>query len=142
MAEELGASAVIDASEAEDVALELRRLTDGGGVDVAVEAAGAPATTRVAFDSVRNGGLVVFNGEQPRVELSPSEDFIRRDVAAVGSWFYFFSEYASMESLWREGFPAASLITHRVPLESAQDAYTTMAQGKCGKIVLEYGGAR
>jgi hypothetical protein len=34
----------------------------------------------LAAAAVLTGGLVAFNGEQPAVELSPSRDFIRRDI--------------------------------------------------------------
>ena len=65
----------------------VRRLTGDRGADVCIEAAGRPETARQCFRAVRTAGTVVFNGEQPEVELSPSADFIRRDITAVGSWY-------------------------------------------------------
>jgi hypothetical protein len=51
--------------------------------------------------------MVVFNGEQAKVELSPSDDFIRRDITAVGSWFYHFHEFKPMLDLYRSGLNVA-----------------------------------
>jgi propanol-preferring alcohol dehydrogenase len=112
-------------------------LTDGVGADVCIEAAGVPATVKQCFAAVRTGGYVLFNGEQPTVELSPSNDFIRRDITAIGSWFYHFGEYPQMLALHRAGCPIGSLITHRFPLERANEAYRMM-EGKSGKILLDY----
>jgi len=137
IARDLGATATITVEENTDVASEVRVLTQGRGADVCIEAAGVPATVRYCFDSVRKGGMVVFNGEQGALELSPSADFIRRDIAAVGSWFYHFHEYRMMLDLFRGGLPVASLITHRFALEQAADAYRAM-EGESGKVLLTY----
>lgn len=137
LARQLGATTVIEAVEGVDVAAAVRQVEDGG-VSVAIEAAGVPATARLCFASVRRGGLVVFNGEQPALELSPSEDFIRRDIGAVGSWFYHFHEYERMLELSRKGLAVGSLITHRFPFEEGAEAFRTMQAGESGKVLLVY----
>lgn len=116
----------------------IRDLTDGEGAGVCIEAAGSPITAHLCFDSCRTAGLVVFNGEQPLVELSPSEDFIRRDITAVGSWYYHFHEYTEMLGLFRSGLPIAELITHRFPADDAAEAFRIMDHGLSGKIMLQY----
>jgi len=121
-----------------DAAVAVRELTGGLGADVCIEAAGRPETAKQCFQAVRTDGLVVFNGEQPAVELSPSEDFIRRDVWAVGSWYYHYNEFSEMLRLFREGVPIDRLVTHRFPFEQADEAYRAMAQGRSGKVMLAY----
>ena len=132
----LGAVQVIDPAQTDPVAA-IREFT-GGGADVCIEAAGKPETAKQCFKAVRTAGIVVFNGEQPAVELSPSEDFIRRDVWAVGSWYYHFGEFGQMLALYRAGAPVDQLVTHRFPLAQAGEAYRAMAAGETGKVVLEY----
>lgn len=139
LARQLGAAHTIAVDESTDVPGMVRSLTGGRGADVCIEAAGVPATAKQCFNAVRKGGCVIFNGEQPAVELSPSEDFIRQDITAIGSWFYHFNEYPAMLELFRRGLPVASLITDRFPLEQAAEAYRAM-EGKSGKVLLEYGG--
>jgi len=138
LAKKMGAADVIAADKVEDVVAEIRALTGGRGSDVAIEAAGIPVTAKQCFQAVRKGGVVVFNGEQPSVELSPSEDFIRRDITAIGSWFYHFNEYPAMLDLYRKGCPVGSLITHHYSLDQAPEAYQAMADAKTGKVVFEY----
>ncbi len=138
-AKAFGAAHTLNAAETADVVQAIRGLTDGLGPDVCIEAVGRPETVKQCFAAVRTGGTVVFNGEQPRVELSPSEDFIRRDVTAVGSWFYHFSEFPAMLALCRAGLPVERLITHRLPLEQAGEGYRLMAAGQTGKVLLYCG---
>lgn len=62
----LGATATIDptAGEASD---EIRELTGGVGVDLAVEAVGLTATVGLAVDAIRAGGTMVWLGNAGRV---------------------------------------------------------------------------
>ena len=88
---------------------------------------------------MRTGGTVVMNGEQPAVELSPSEHFIRRDITAVGSWFYHFAQFTPMLALYGEGLPVETLITDEYPLAEADVAFREFAAGRTGKVLIRYG---
>lgn len=105
-----------------------------------MEAAGIPITAKQCFASVRTDGLVIFNGEQPKVEISPSDDLIRRDIHAVGSWFYHYAEYRDMLALYEQGLQVGKMVTHHFPMEQAAQAYDAMAKGLSGKVMLEYPG--
>lgn len=137
LARRLGAAHTVAVDDNTDVPARVRELTNGRGADVCIEAAGVPTTAKQCFASVRTAGQVIFNGEQAAVELSPSEDFIRRDISATGSWFYHFNEYPAMLEMYRGGLPVASLITHRFALEQAGEAFRMM-EGKSGKVLLQY----
>lgn len=64
-AERLGADMFVNSSECEDVAAEVKRLTDGIGVDTAIEAVGKPETWEAAVRMLRRGGVVNFFGGCP-----------------------------------------------------------------------------
>ena len=138
LAKQVGAAGAVDPA-AGDVVEQIRSLTDGIGADAAIEAAGRPETAKQCFAILRPGGTVVFNGEQPAVELSPSNDFIRRDITAKGAWYYHFPEFEQMVALWRDGLAVGKLITHRYPLAEADAAYREFAAGKTGKVLLRMG---
>jgi threonine dehydrogenase-like Zn-dependent dehydrogenase len=138
LALQLGAAQVLDPGQ-QDVVQAIRAATEGQGADACIEAAGVPQTAQQCFRAVRTAGLVVFNGEQPVVELSPSEDFIRRDVRAAGSWFFHVGEFPQMLGLFRAGLAVASLVTHVLPLERAQEAFGLFAAGVTGKVLLTHG---
>lgn len=135
-ARRLGAETTIDA-RSED-AVEKIREWSSGGVDIAMECAGNPRTLRQCFDAVRHSGTVMINGEQSAVELSPSEDFIRRDIVAMGSWYYQVGEYPNMLKLYQEGLPLGDMISHRLPFTAAEDGFAAMASGESAKVILQY----
>ena len=115
---------------------QVRELTAGLGVDVAIEAAGRPETAKQCFEAVRKGGTVVFNGEQGAISLSPSDDFIRRDITALGSWFYHFREFGDMLKLYRNGLRVGDLVSHSFPLAEAPHAFAEFAAGRTAKVLL------
>ena len=139
LAKNLGATHVIHVDDNVDVAQSVRDLTGGRGTDICIEAAGLPQTAKQCFGAVCTGGTVIFNGEQPAVELSPSADFIRREITAVGAWYYLFSEFPAMLKLVRDGLEVDKLVTHSFSMEEAAEGYRLMADGLTGKVLLTYG---
>jgi threonine dehydrogenase-like Zn-dependent dehydrogenase len=135
LARAVGAAHTVDAAR-ENVVERVRELSGGRGADVCIEAAGRPETLRQCFEAVRKGGQILINGEQPKLELSPSEDFVRRDITATGAWFYHFAEFPRMLELYRQGLPVGRLVTHRYPLEQADEAFREFAAGRTGKVLL------
>ena len=136
LARKLGAAEAVNAGTTGDAVAAVRASTGGEGADVCIEAAGRPETFKHCLGAVRTGGLVLVNGEQPRVELSPSEDLIRRDITVTGAWFYHFSEFTSMLALYRQGLRVGDLVTHSFPLSDAAAAYREFAAGRTGKTLL------
>ena len=137
LAKKFGAWMALNPKEM-DVVARIRELTDGNGADVCIEAAGRPETALNCFAAVRTAGLVIFNGEQGALPISPSDHFIRRDITAKGAWFYHFSEFKDMLALVRKGFAAGTLISDRYPFESAAAAFAKFAAGETAKVVLHY----
>ena len=137
MAKQLGASEAVNAKECDPVQ-RIRMLSNGSGADVCIEAAGRPQTALACFDAVRTAGTVVFNGEQGALAISPSDQFIRRDITAVGSWFYHFSEIDQMLELYRSGLRDTDLISHRYPFLEAGTAFEQFSSGQSAKVLLDY----
>ena len=137
MAKHLGASDVVNAKEVESAA-QVRILTGGAGADACIEAAGRPETALACFAAVRTAGTVVFNGEQGTLPISPSDQFIRRDITAVGAWFYHFSEFGQMLELYRNGLRILDLISHRYPVTEAAAAFEMFSSGQSAKVILNY----
>src|SRR4051812_22840430 len=73
-AEAAGADELIVAGEHSDPVTQIREMTHGRGVDVAIEAVGKPQTWQWAVNMVRRGGTVNFFGGCPndsKVTLDP-----------------------------------------------------------------------
>ena len=136
LAKACGAAHTVNASET-DAVEAVREITRGRGADKCIEAAGKPATFRMALDAVRTAGVVMVVGEQGAVELSPSRDLIHRDATVMGSLYYHYSDYPAMLDLYRRGLPIGDIITHHFPLAEAEEAFTIFADGRAGKVILE-----
>ena len=134
-ARQLGADVTIKADET--LIERIMDLTDGEGADVVIDCAGKRASVANSFLAARRGGIVVFNGESMEELLSPSRDFNRREIWAVGCWYYFMSEVPEMFALWREGLDVARMISHRFPLDSAPQAFEQFDKGQTAKVLLE-----
>jgi L-iditol 2-dehydrogenase len=83
-AKDFGATAVINAKEADTVA-QIQGLTSGAGVGVALEAVGSTPTVKTAVESVRKGGTVMLIGNiAPAVEI-PLQAVVSRQLRLQGS---------------------------------------------------------
>ncbi len=98
--------------------------------------AGQRQSVANSFLAARKGGTVVFNGESSEEMLAPSRDFIRRELWAVGCWYYHFHEIDEMFALWRKGLDVKALVTHRFPLDDAPQAFDLFNRGLTGKVLL------
>lgn len=121
LAESLGLSV---ATGGEDPALRaLFAGTPYGRPDVVVDAAGIQATVDAAAKAVRRGGVILVlagYAEAPRVDLTY---LLRKEVDLVSSFAYTAEDYRqALDLLGRGVVSAEKIVTHRLPLERAQEA--------------------
>lgn len=134
LARQLGADVVIKSDQT--LIQQIRDLTDGIGADIAIMCAGRAGAVADAFLAARKGGTVVFNGELNHEVLAPSRDFNRRDITAIGCWYYHFHDFQDMLTLYRNGLEIGKLITHQFPLSEADMAFDLFNRGQTGKVLL------
>lgn len=132
---QLGAEVAIDPT-VEDAVARINELTQGRGVDVALDCSGAAATTGMALDSAGIHGRVAFIGEKGEATIRPSPQFIRKELTVVGSWYFTGADYFRILGLYERGLDLSGLITHCFPLEQADQAFATFASGQSGKVLI------
>ncbi len=111
---ELGATAVFPANEC---AQQISQLTDGAGVDIAVEAVGKTETVNTAIDSVRKGGSVVLVGNiAPEITL-PLQKVVTRQIRLQGSCASAGEYPRAIELLSSGAIRVKPLITAIAPLD-------------------------
>ncbi len=118
LAEQLGAIPV-DA-RAIDAASEIRRLTGGRGVDVALDFVGQPATLRPAIAALAPFGRVVAVGlgNQP-VPVYPYQEIINREAEIIGCSDHLASEIPLLTELVRRRvLDLAPVVTETIPLDA------------------------
>jgi alcohol dehydrogenase len=137
MAKRMGAGVVLDYSK-QDVIEEIRRLTGGKGVDVAIEALGTQATFENALRVLRPGGtlssLGVYSGKLS-VPLEPfaaglGDHKIVTTLCPGGK-----ERMRRLMELVRYGrLDLTPLLTHRFSLEQIVEAYKLFGERRDGVI--------
>ncbi|MDI6831955.1 MAG: zinc-dependent dehydrogenase [Actinomycetota bacterium] len=137
-ARRFGADAAVPASE--DVPARIREHNDGRPVDVAIVCAGELSAYRQALESLDRGGrLLCFAPTRPGVDLPvPVNDFWRNGIAIVPSYGGSPRDImVAMELIRARRVPVEEMITHRLPLEEAQEGFRLVAEAaESIKVVL------
>lgn len=138
LAQSLGAVDIVNAGDGDPLAA-VQALTDGRGVDSALEASGAASARAAAVKSVRAWGSVAFVGVggEPTVEVGA---IMRRQITVFGSWT--FSNVGQGECarfIADRNIAADRIFTDRWRLEQGAEAYRKVDEQKGGKGVFVFG---
>lgn len=135
LSKDLGATETIDAKE---LSSQIAQLTDGLGVDLAIEAVGKTATVNAAIDSVRKGGSVVLVGNiSPEVTL-PLQKVVARQIRLQGSCASAGEYPAAIQHLSTGAIRVKPLITAIAPLAEGPRWFERLYAGEPNllKVVL------
>ncbi|UCH34835.1 MAG: zinc-binding dehydrogenase [Armatimonadota bacterium] len=138
-ARELGADFGIDLSR--DSAVNAIRAITRVGADYVFECSGHGG--KEALASVRRAGKVAFVGECPKLEISPSEDLIRRHVEVFGTWYLTRTDYIQNVRLVESGaVDPMRIVTHILPFEEIGRGFDVFCNHReqALKVVLRFGG--
>lgn len=135
LARMLGADEIVDASD--DAVERLRSLTDGEGVDAAIDCSGSPAAQNAALDATRRKGRVAFVGESRETTINPSDQLIRKLLTVIGAWYFPLWEFGEIARFVVErGLPVERLITHRFAIDDAETAFRMFDARETEKAVF------
>ena len=139
MARAFGASDTVN-SGAEDWADQVRAMTDGLGVDVAIEAVGIPATFEACTKIVRPGGSVANVGVHGApVELALQDLWIM-DLSITMGLVSTSTTPMLLKLVAQRKLAAEKFATHHFTLDQMMDAYDTFgraAETKALKVVIK-----
>jgi NDMA-dependent alcohol dehydrogenase len=140
---EFGATDRIAASD-ENVAEQVRELTDGRGADYVFDTVGAPATLAQALAFARKGGTVVVTGlsrldARADIKLFP---FVMQEKRLVGSLYGSGQparDVPRLVELYREGrLKLAELATRTYRLEGVNDALAALSGGEGARGIIRW----
>lgn len=118
LAEEYGAVPIhagqVDAVE------EIKHLTQGKGVDVALELIGLPVTMRQAVESIGIFGRIGLVGlNEKTIEIHPYAELLAKEAEIIGVADHLASEIPTLTAFVRTGkLDLSRVISHTVPLEA------------------------
>lgn len=135
LAMELGASEVL---EPEGAAARVRELTQGKGVEVAIDCSAAASARALCLEVARQWGRVVFVGEGGDVSFAVSPSLIHHQLTLSGSWVTGVGQMEDLlEFLVRRGVRPERTVTNRFSLEQTGEAYRMFEAGEtAGKVVV------
>ncbi|MCA9246006.1 MAG: galactitol-1-phosphate 5-dehydrogenase [Planctomycetales bacterium] len=134
----LGAHAGLNPSQC-DVPAEIRKLTEGTGADVALEAVGATAPVECAINSVRKGGAVTLVGNlAPKIDF-PLQSVVTRQIRLIGSCASKGNYLTCLQMMADGKIDVAPLISAVAPLEQGAAWFERLYAGEKGllKVVLQ-----
>jgi alcohol dehydrogenase len=126
-------------SSAPDWKDQIMALTDGTGVDVAIEAVGIPDTFTMATEIVRPGGHVANVGVHGKAVPLHLENLWIQNIFISMGLVNTSSTSMLLKLVESKKLPAAKMVTHRFTFEKILDAYDTFtraAETKSLKVLI------
>jgi alcohol dehydrogenase len=137
-AKQFGADTTVNNS-VEDPVATVMSMTNGLGVDVAIEAVGVPATFELAAELARPGGHVANIGVHGEPATLHLEELWTRDLTITTGLVDTYSTPTLLRLVTSGQLDAKPFITHRFALDQFMEAYDTFRRaGESGalKVVL------
>ena len=145
-ASEYGVDETID-PVTENALERVMELTDGRGVDVALDFTGYTEPQLLCLDAARIGGAVGFiglkidetpDGPVPRpTPVTVAGHLLPKELTLIGSWSLTPQEMLELLELVQKGLPVERLITHRFGIDDAQEAYETAFNQRGCKVMID-----
>ncbi len=138
-----GATHTVNSTQADPVAA-IRELTDGHGVDVAIEAIGLPEVYRQCFDARDLAGTVVLVGV-PRPDMSielPFLDVFGRGGSLKSSWYgdcLPARDFPMLIDLYQQGrLDLDGFVSETIDLNGVEEAFHKMERGEVLRSVVVF----
>ncbi len=140
-AKEFGATHVIDSTKVDPIE-SIREITDGNGVDVAIEAIGLPITYEQAFYSRDLAGTVVLVGvpnPEMKIEL-PMIEIFGRGGTLKSSWYgdcLPSRDFPMLIDLYLQGrLELDRFVSETISLDEVEEAFHKMERGEVLRSVV------
>ncbi|MBE8596750.1 zinc-dependent alcohol dehydrogenase family protein [Xenorhabdus sp. BG5] len=138
VARQFGANTVINPAK-QNVVEAINKLTDGIGVDVAIECVGIPATFKICQDIIAAGGFIANVGVHGKSVDLHLESLWIKNITITTGLVNTSSTPMLLKSVQSGKIAPEKLVTHHYPLseiETAYEIFGNAAQEKALKIVL------
>lgn len=136
LALESGADLLVNPRECDPVE-EIFKLTDGTGVDIAIDLSGSVIAEEQATRYIRPEGKFVVAGLPSEPFSFNLSEFAFRGITMHGAPARLLYEtWQQTDALLKSGLRLDSIVTHELPLERFNEAIDLMEQGRCGKCLL------
>jgi threonine 3-dehydrogenase len=138
MAAAHGADRVVDVAN-EQLTEVMTDLGMTEGFDVGLEMSGAEPAFNQLLDAMNHGGKVAALGIPAGPMTLDINDVIFKGLAIQGIYGRrIFETWYKMSAMLQSGLDVSSVITHTFPADRFREAFDTVREGNCGKVLLEW----
>ncbi|MFO7933479.1 MAG: galactitol-1-phosphate 5-dehydrogenase [Bacteroidales bacterium] len=140
LAEKLGADHTLNPKR-EDVAAEVKKLTEERGADVSFEVAGLADSVKTAIECVRKGATVTLVGNLSPVVEMPLQAVVTRQLRLQGSCAICGEYPAVLDMIARKKIDVEAILSAEAPLSEGAEWFARLYRGEPGliKVVLKPG---
>jgi 2-desacetyl-2-hydroxyethyl bacteriochlorophyllide A dehydrogenase len=137
LAKSLGADMTIDV-EKEDPVAKVKDMTNGLGAATVFEVSGSPQAFNQGLAMLRKGGTLVTFGIYPReISIDITRNVVREMKVIRGVYGASRTAWSKVLHFMASGqIRVAPLITHRLPLERADEGFRACVERKAMKVIL------
>lgn len=137
LAKKFGADIVLNPSKV-NVVEEIKKMTDGYGCDVYIEATGHPASVQQGLLAIRRlGRFVEFSVFKELVTVDWSIIGDRKELDVLGSHLGPYCYPIVIEGIAKGDFPTEGVVTHKLPLSQFEAGFRMVESGKDSlKVIL------
>ena len=139
LAKKLGAHEAIDVSK-EDLGERVRRITNGNGMDVCVEAVGLGSTFLSCIEQVCFAGKVILVGNGKQDTKFNHSILLKKELNVFGSRNSLHDFEPLIDLLMNDKIKIDQMITHIFELEEATDAFEALKHndGSMAKVLVKF----
>ncbi|WP_121744857.1 zinc-dependent alcohol dehydrogenase [Natronorubrum halophilum] len=129
----LGATRTVNICE-EDPVEAIRAHTDGRGVDICVEAAGAGDVLETCVQSAAKQGKIVLTGVFGERKAIDPDQIVAKELTVVGGVTASHAVDEVIELFRRGDLTVDGVVTHEFPLEEFEEAFKTIRERRDGIV--------
>lgn len=109
------------------------------GFDIGLECSGAPAAFNQLVDHMYNSGKISLLGILPSNTQVNWNRIIFKGLTMKGIYGReMYETWYQMEQMLMSGLDLSPIITHRFHIDEFQKGFDVMAEGNCGKVILDW----
>ncbi|MDJ0763857.1 MAG: L-threonine 3-dehydrogenase [Myxococcota bacterium] len=140
LAEKIGATRVVN-PDRENLADAMQELGMTEGFDIGLEMSGSGAAFSQMLETMNHGGKICMLGIPPRNTVIDWNHIIFKGLMLKGIYGReMYETWYKMVSMLQSGLDLSPVITHVFPIDDFERAFNIMANGQCGKVVLDWTG--
>lgn len=127
----------------ENLSETMQKLGMKEGFDVGLEMSGSASALNDMIDVMNHGGKIALLGILPMNAGIDWTKVVFNSLFIKGIYGReMFETWYKMTSMLQSGLNIMPVITHRFSCDQYEEAFETMSEGKCGKIVLDWAPAK